>query len=275
MLKNASYEFFQDNKVYPYCWYAKNNYCIPHFHNSLEFVFVLSGEINAMLDSQLITAKKREMILVPSYTIHSYSSPSPSECLIMLIPLSIIPSMKKLFLDKTFEHLLLPECNITDELMHCMTAIQNHSSSLYQNISDDAIHLLKGYSYVFTSLVSSNVGLLEVTNKKGATLAQKILLYIQNNYTSSITLDHIAQNFGYSRSRFSHIFNEYFGCNLTDYINGLRCQHASELLSERGYSVADAALSSGFESLRTFHRVYKKQYGHTPGQKVSFQNQQR
>lgn len=104
---------------------------------------------------------------------------------------------------------------------------------------------------------------------------EEILMYLQEHYLEPCCLEDIATYFGYSKSRFSHIFNQYFGCRLVEYINGLRCCYALELIKEKKLSILEVAYESGFESTRTFYRAFQNYYGLTPRKYVSELQQNR
>ncbi|MBQ4551857.1 MAG: helix-turn-helix transcriptional regulator, partial [Clostridia bacterium] len=75
-----------------------------------------------------------------------------------------------------------------------------------------------------------------------------------------------ARQFGYSKSRFSHLFNETLGCPPGAFINALRCQHAARAMLESDQPLLEIAMNAGFECPRTFYRVFKQYYGVTPTQ---------
>ena len=64
---------------------------------------------------------------------------------------------------------------------------------------------------------------------------------------------------------FSRIFNKYTGMNLPDYINGERVKAAIEMLEATDKSVTRISMETGFESLRTFNRAFRKITGESPG----------
>lgn len=261
MKLDVSYEYTRDNNVYPMSWICKDDACIPHFHSSLEFVFVVKGEISALVDSQIYIITEGSLLIVPSYAVHSYTTKTTSDSYVLTIPLSSIPSYKFVFEKQTFSSLHIKTSTINKELLHCLESIRicpkDMASIHYTN-------MLKGYTYVFLSIIMNEVGLTNILTKKKSSLAQNILIYIEEHFLETLSLDGLAENFGYSKSRFSHIFNEYFGCKLTDYINSLRCRYALELLTQRDMTITDIALASGFESTRTFYRAFKRQYDETP-----------
>ncbi|MDR1645906.1 MAG: AraC family transcriptional regulator [Tannerellaceae bacterium] len=59
-----------------------------------------------------------------------------------------------------------------------------------------------------------------------------------------------------------------FGCTIGDYINELRLNHARVLLVQKSekYTVEAIAFDSGFNSRRTFYRLFYKQYGLSPSE---------
>jgi AraC-like DNA-binding protein len=92
---------------------------------------------------------------------------------------------------------------------------------------------------------------------------EEVLVYVDKNFSSEITLDSIAGEFGYSKYYFSRMFNSLFGTNLNDYISIVRLGKAIEMLKERYCSVSEAALECGFPSIPTFYRALKKNYRYT------------
>ena len=119
----------------------------------------------------------------------------------------------------------------------------------------------KGYAYTFFSLLIKEVGLCDLQSSKTSLLAQDILNYLQANYLEPITLDTLCNEFGYSRSSFSHIFNNYFGCSLTKYLNILRCLHFNdseqkqEEVKEEG--AEEVAKEVKVVDSQTFGKLYK------------------
>lgn len=262
MKHNVSYEYTRDNIKVPKCWRSPNNNCQPHFHSSLEFIYIIDGQMSALLDSHPITASKGDIIIVPSYTIHSYTTEDISDTYVLTIPLDLIPSYSTMLDKKTFAAVYIPAEEVDHEICHCLEQLLNYTDEL-ENVKENK-NIIKGYSYIFLGLLINQVGLTDISNKKITSLVQNILIYLQDHFRENLTLETLASNYGYSKSRFSHIFNLYFGCSLSDYINGLRCRYALELIQQQDLTITDIALSSGFESVRTFYRAFKKQFGYSP-----------
>ena len=263
MKNNYSYEFSRDSNTQPNCWKFKNDFCLPHFHSSIEILYVTSGEIKATLNGQLYLVKSNNFLIVPSYYIHSYATELSSTGYVFTIPLDTIPSYHATLTKKTFTTLLIESSPYHAELQHCLDSICDIPNDMYTLAHDN---IVIGYTYVFLGLLIQYVGLVDMPTTKITSLAQDILIYLKDNYLQYMNLEEIAEHFGYSKSRFSHIFNEYFGCSITEYINGLRCRHSLELLHKKSTTITEIALASGFDSTRTFYRAFQKCFGCTPNQ---------
>jgi two-component system response regulator YesN len=62
----------------------------------------------------------------------------------------------------------------------------------------------------------------------------------------------------------SRLFNQYTEKKISDYINEKRIVYAAKLLSNTDHTITFIAHSSGFETERTFNRVFKKITKQTP-----------
>lgn len=262
MKNNFSYEYARDNFNQVVCWKVDNNHCLPHFHSSVEIIYVTDGELKITLNGQVYLVRKNNFLIIPSYFIHSYATDHYSSAYILIVPLDSIPSYKNTLSKKTFATLLVENIPCEEELHHCLDALCNISGKINSALET----VLKGYVYVILGLLINHVGLIDKKDTKMISLAQEILIYLQENYLHPQKLSDIAEHFGYSSSRFSHIFNEFFDCKLIEYINGLRCRHALELLRENNTTITDIALASGFDSTRTFYRAFQKCFGCTPNE---------
>lgn len=265
MKNNFTYEYIRDNFNQIVCWKVDDNHYWPHFHSSIEIIYVTAGELKLTLNGQLYVVRENNFLIIPSYYIHSYATDTYSRAYILIIPLEAIPSYKNTFSKKTFASLLLekPPCEV--ELSYCLEAICNMTKNTKLSTQET---VLKGYVYVFLGLFINQVGLVDIADTKMISLAQEILIYLQENYLLPLKLEEISQHFGYSKSRFSHIFNEFFDCKLIEYINGLRCRHALTMLREKNTTITDIALASGFDSTRTFYRAFQKCFGCTPNESL-------
>lgn len=254
------YELPRDNLRELSIWVTPRNNCSPHFHSSIELTYVLEGSLKTIINGKSYQAEKDSLILFSSYSSHSNLQEGEGKSIVMILPLDMISAVFPRIFGKTFRQAIVTDRALCEEILRCMRMILKHSG---QGLALDS-SIVKGYAYVIIGLLVEKVGLEDLSNDKTDYLLRDILAYIQENYASPLTLDSLSHRFGYSKYSFSHLFNNYFGCSLTDYVNSLRARAAAAMLAQGGQSMTDVAMGAGFESLRTFYRVFKNHYGCTP-----------
>lgn len=91
--------------------------------------------------------------------------------------------------------------------------------------------------------------------------------YIKNNLTADdLSQGAMAQMAGISREYFSRIFKNATGMNYTKWLNMIRLEKATELLSHDTMSLTEVAMLSGFQSIPSFNRVFHEDKGMSPGE---------
>ena len=253
------YETCRENDVYPIYWEGEHCGCMPHFHSSIELFYVTAGEVKAFVNGKPFQVKSGQVFLISSYDAHSYCKVSGASSLMLIVPLNFVPLYAPLLAKKAFSSSLSENPGLNGEILHCLKKIFACGKCCGQNEN-----IVKSYIYVILGLVIKEIGLRDI--EQDNFIFKNILVYLQGNYLSRVSLDLLAKRFGYSKYRFSHIFNESLGCTITQYVNSLRSRHAANLLRESDMPLLDVAMSSGFDSVRTFYRSFKNCYGITPTQ---------
>ncbi len=126
------------------------------------------------------------------------------------------------------------------------------------------------------ALEEENLRLKEETKRKkrpdyaitepGKHKIEQALTYIHENYRFDISREGLAASVSMSPVRFGKAFKACTGKKLGDYINALRVQDAKKMLEEKQKSISDIAFDVGFESLRSFNRVFIQHTGMTPSE---------
>lgn len=93
---------------------------------------------------------------------------------------------------------------------------------------------------------------------------KKVKEYIQENYTSDLSREGLAASVEVHPDNLGKLFKTYTSQKLGDYIYELRIRDAAKKLVETDDTIINIAFSVGFESLRTFNRIFPKFMGTTP-----------
>ena len=74
----------------------------------------------------------------------------------------------------------------------------------------------------------------------------------------------MAQHFNVSECYISRIFAQKFKINLRNYLGLIRAEYAANLIRTTDENITLISQLSGFDSQRTFNRMFKAAYGRTP-----------
>ncbi|MBP1988426.1 AraC family transcriptional regulator [Paenibacillus eucommiae] len=91
-----------------------------------------------------------------------------------------------------------------------------------------------------------------------------ILQYMHVHYTGKLSLESVAEYFNVSAPYISRIFKHYTGKSFLGYLHQLRIDSAVNLLISTSMPIIDVAAETGFESFRTFSRVFQNLKEVTP-----------
>ena len=70
-----------------------------------------------------------------------------------------------------------------------------------------------------------------------------------------------------NKNKVAQLLQQYANTNLNGYINSLRLEYASQLIqTQPDIPIKAVAIDSGFNSSRTFYRLFQQKYGMTPAE---------
>lgn len=221
------------------------------FHNGYEFLYVRSGEVKIYADDKLFTARKNQGILFLPDTVHSYKTEDCSMSYMCVFSEKFIPDFVRIGTEKHARPFTVQYGDaITDML---------------KNAKDEFMQ--KGMLY---SLVSMAYGTEENKDTESipVDIADKILAYIEKNYTYDISLSDVAEDLNYQYNYLSKLINRIFKMNFSKLLNKYRIYTAQQLLRNKERTITETALNCGYSSVRSFNRNFKKITGFTPSEYI-------
>ncbi len=130
----------------------------------------------------------------------------------------------------------------------------------------DAVNTEKyEYAIHFLSPVVRKLASLSNTNEpKPISYITRALLFIVEKFNTHISLNDVASHVGLSSSYLSMLFQQQTGENFKTYLNNMRFDYATKLLTFSDLSIQEVCIQSGFQDYPNFTRQFKKIYGETP-----------
>ena len=232
------------------------------FHSQIELCLVTEGEIDALVNNNRDRLKTDELSISLSYETHMYLPIGNAKFTVLIIPADLCKEFTERVNSKANSSPFIKNKTITEKIALYINEIKK---------SENCFITKTGYVYLILGLILKNLSFDEKHTPSDADLAHKILMYIHNNFASDITLASIAAQFGYNSSYMSQFFKANFNIGLKRYINIIRLNNAISLLKESHHSITFCALESGFNSLRTFYRVFYSEFNCTPQEYIKMQ----
>jgi AraC-like DNA-binding protein len=231
-----------------------------NWHENLELIRHKDGEGYALIDAAKQNITDRGIIIINSNDIHSIHSETffSYDCLIIdneFCKTNGIDVTKIRFTERSSNESLL---RIFDEAVALIK--KNRTSPDYMDIPKIRNLLLSIMIYLCESCKEEN-GLPK--DSYASDRVKEIILYIQNNISSPMTLDDISSQIKMSKYYLCREFKHLTGKTIFEFINILRCKEAKEKIKD-GMPISEAAFSVGYENLSYFAKKFKETMGKLP-----------
>lgn len=253
----GKYGMSSDNFVHTY---RNNVKSVLHIHSRMEIVLVTEGLLRMQLGKDTCDIPSGCAVLAGCYEPHAFfenEGEVDNRCVILEFPPKMFPPIHEWIYENEPEDRVFP---ITPEVIRLVTSL----------LEDTPHGRYTPPSYVRICAVLSAISDSIITNGKWRKSEKKYddgfikaLNYVTENYDKPIDRTTVARAIGIRPETLSRLFVRCAGVPFLDYVQHLRVYEAARAL-ESGASVTESALNSGFDSIRSFNRVFKKIMHATP-----------
>ena len=230
-----------------------------HWHRSIEIFMVFEGHLKFYLNDLEQELNPGEFVLVNSNEIHAIDSPEPNKTVVIQIPL-------KTFSDYfTGEQYIRFTHESKKQDVQVVNLIREMFSAYREKKTGYDMRVKSGYYMLLYMLVSVYRELdvkdeLLKQNRKLNKLTP-ITNYMKEHYQEELSLEALAEVFGYAPAYISRMFQKYAGINYKDYLQNIRLEHAVKDLENTDKQIVDIAFDHGFANSKAFTNLFRKRYG--------------
>lgn len=247
------------------CTRNYQSYCHSlHWHYNYEICQVVKNKMGFLVNGNYVEAKEGDIIALRENVVHRFM-PLEEEAQVRIMQFSL-----KVLVEAGIPINRL-KVHITTEEINEISGLSQSISTLFEMIEREG-HTPAEVANPFQQCMVSALYCLLVRHfaedgivdfSKEQKYFIDIMEYAKGHFEEDIDINILAERLCMYRGRLSTIFMKYAGMSLKEYIYSLRIKKANELMNQ-GCGVIDAALQSGFQSVRTFNDIYKKMVGITP-----------
>lgn len=256
-------------------WVA--TYCtkVQHFHNYFEVGYCHYGSGIVFLGNKSQPYEAGTISLIPSNFSHGVHSADGSVCFWEFLYLDIFgfldkcyqadPYEKKKVVQDLLNFPVLVSSREHPRLFHAVSAIFDENR-VERERSKEAV---LGYMYVLVQeliCLNENVSLRQFGDLSNMQKLRPALLYVEQNYHKTIRIKDLAQISHISETYFRKLFADCMHISPLEYINYVRIVKACAYMQKEDLPVSTLAWKTGFSSVATFERNFKKIMGETPKQ---------
>ncbi len=245
---------------------------VSHWHDDLEFILILEGEMSYDVSGQKIFLQAGEGLFVNSRCFHYGFSDTHIECCFLCILLSPLLISANAYFTETCINPLIRNRRFPYQKLNptipWQNAILQDLEQLYER-NTEAIHpfpIMEKTIHVFR-LLAENMDDISADNENSEDILTLTAMigYVQKNYANKIMLKDIATVGNCCKTKCISIFQKYLDISPVTYLNRYRLEKAVFFLQNTAMSVTEVAYACGFSNSSYFCELFHRYYGTTPG----------
>ena len=248
--------YFRENKPRLVLGITRNLDFPPHIHEELELVWMQEGTCTAYCAGQRYVLHPGDFFLAFPEQVHSYEGSENCQANLIIVHPGQLGGLSDILKRET------PVCPVytcqeADLLQLLALTVQEHSTYADKTITLPLLtatigKLLKHYTFR--------------TQPAKDSAAEQIIKYCSLHYKEPLGMEGLSKALYLSQSHISHTFSQKLKISFSDYVNSLRLDEAVRLLEQTSHSMEEIAERSGFPTVRTFNRVFRKKFDISPSE---------
>lgn len=266
------YMLSKDFEIY---YYSDSHFegVLTHDHNYYEFYFFLEGDITMHIDGKGHNLKTGDMILIPPNVSHytiTKNKDKPYRRFVFWITQEYYEQLLAISADYGY---LIDHVSKTKRYRYHydtvgFNTLQAKVFQIIEEIHGERFGKEAKIAICINDLMLYlNRSVHEMLNprpqREEHSLYRGLIYFIEQHLDEELSLDRLAKEFYVSKYHIAHVFKEYFGLSVHQYIMKkrlIKCRDA--ILSHT--SISEAYLMYGFKDYSSFFRAFKKEYGMSP-----------
>ena len=237
---------------------STNNSYPPHLHKQVELIYVTSGTLEVSIDGLDYTLSEGDISICFPNLVHSTRTLYSSTEILLIFDVELIADFSNELLKTRPLCPHIQSSMVTHKIIRCI----NELNECFESNTDSRI--ITGYFCILLGYLLPKLTLIENKGIYDLNACQQLLIYIDNHFKETITLDSLSIVLNISKYYISHLFTSKVKMSFPTYLNMQRVRYAKHLLKTTTMPITEISYESGFNSSRTFYRFFKETYHITP-----------
>lgn len=264
---NRFYKTRGKSGVYSSIFLMKDYIKQKHWHEEYELLYVINGYVDISIEKEIYRVHPNEIFIISSGVVHYYEEGCKT---VDICVVRFSRDLLKCFSDSV-QNLLIhflsdvlhifSDQNMGRIMRDLMKSIEAEDSLEFESIMTINIHKLLFHMYKESDIVYERI---PVRRNQNSETINNMILFINEHVNEKITLKDVASHFGFSDSYCSRYIKEKTGMTFVELVNNQRIERAKQILRTTDVPITDIVFRTGFSSIQSFNRVFKKFCGINP-----------
>lgn len=243
-----------------------------HWHDELEFIYVLSGDIKYLINGERIALRAGEGVFVNSRQLHRILGGTNKCELLCLIFSPMLLCAAKYVTGKFVQSILsaedLPYIFLKSD-MDWQKNILQKVAAIYEstNYGEEELEIMAHLYHMWHLIVNNVKGQKQKSNANNDLMYVKTMIeFIQGAYEERVTLYDICKSGNMGKNKCTSLFWKYTNMSPVDYVRHYRVEKGIELLKYSHMTITEIAYATGFSGASYFAETFRKYMGCSPVQ---------
>lgn len=251
-----------------------------HWHDEVEFFYVMEGEVLFQLDTDYFPVKAGEAVFIHSGEIHAGHSYNDSPCMYgaivfdtQLLSSSSFDHIQANFIAPFLDRTRTFPAHITGgtrwerQLLFQLRELLSMCDQCELGYELAAKHQLLAMLHTIVPQGRHvNRSKRELNDETKTIRLKKAISYIQLHYHEPLKIAEIAGQIPMSEGQFCRFFKSMTRQTPIEYVNSYRIRRAAELLLDPSSKISSVAMDVGFDHMSYFVKVFRQQMNCTPSE---------
>lgn len=247
-----------------------------HFHNDMQLVYVMEGEIALKLTYENFTLEKDSLHLIHPEDVHGFKGSADKNLLLVLsfdteFFLAHYPDLdSQIFTTKVNENIATYKelLSIKASIFSIILELENKESNYKDKIKKLSFEIIdKLYSNFRGFTVNTETHTIEHQISYDAVQMERvynIVRFVYKNYPYKLVFSDIAKSENLNMYYLSHLFQQIVGNSFRDFVSTVRVEISERLLLSTNLSIAKIAQAVGFSNAKYYTKNFEIWFGSHP-----------
>lgn len=243
-----------------------------HYHPEYELTYIVKGNGFRLVGNSYAPFTDGDLVLIGPNLPHTWVGKSKNDALFEAVVLQFSSSFIASFLGFEESAALQKLLDTAQKGLFFNLANEEVKSLMIQLTETTGFDRILSFLALLNqlsaaeSLPLATENVVSLQSLETEKRINKVCGYLEQNFTTKITLGEVASLISLSESNFCKFFKKATGKTFSDYLNDIRIQESCQILLKTDLDINQIAMQCGYESLSYFNRIFLKKKGLTPRQ---------